>query len=186
MEQRILLDIPLIEQRFRIEEDGAVFSIRKGRYAKPTFNSVGYLYVWVVMGDRPLNIAVHRLVSTKYLGQCPVGLETSHKDGNKNNNHWTNLEYISHSQNILKSYQEHGRVFPVFERKPFTNSTKEKMSNAKKKRVKFIFKDQTIIYPSIDDAASQLNTYRKKIYLAIKENIQVKGGYLSFADIPSL
>jgi hypothetical protein len=182
MEQRILLDIPLIEQRFRIEEDGAVFSIRKQKYVKPTFNTVGYLYVWVLMGDRPLNIAVHRLVSTKYLGQCPKGLETSHKDGNKNNNHWTNLEYITHSANILKSYKEHGRIFPSYERKPFLNETKALMANAKKKRVKLLsLTGEETIYNSIEDASIGLNTYRKKIYRAIKENIPVKEGILSFA-----
>lgn len=103
------IDIQEIERHYRIEEDGAVWSHMKGRYLKPVRNSVGYFHVFIAKPHLGW-ITVHRLVACKYIGQCPDGLETSHKDGLKENNHWTNLEYISHRDNVIRSYQGHGRV----------------------------------------------------------------------------
>jgi hypothetical protein len=192
------IDIPQIEKYFRIEEDGAVWSLRREKYIKPTFNSAGYLYVSLpVPGYNEENMyefarqyAVHRLVATKYIGQCPEDKETSHKDGNKMNCHWSNLEYITHAQNILKSYSEHSRSKACFyyPRKPFSDATKELMSNAKKKQVLFKRTDGEIIFNSIEDASQSLNTYRKKIYRCIHDNIPFFNkkdaslyGFLSFA-----
>jgi hypothetical protein len=120
---------------------------------------------------------VHRLVATKYIGQCPEHLETSHKDGSKQNNHASNLEYISHSANISKSYSEHGRkgFIQNYPRKPFTDATKELMSNAKKKAVVLtLTAGEVVIYHSIDDAVQSLHSYRKKIYRSIKEQALYK------------
>ena len=196
--QKRYIDIERIEKYFRIEEDGAVYSLRKHKYIKPRFNTAGYLFVNLPVPDDndpystefARNYAVHRLVATKYIGQCPPELETSHKDGNKMNNHWTNLEYLTHAQNILKSYREHGRIFPSYPRHPFSDATKELMSDAKKKRVKHTYNGTETIYKSIEDAAQSLNTYRKKIYSCIKNNKQYKdkhnpdiGGFLSFIDV---
>ena len=171
------INIEEIEKYFLIEEDGAIWSLRKKKYLRPTFNTSGYLYVLLPVPTPEYetdmlarSYAIHRLVACKYIGQCPDGKETSHKDGNKQNNHYTNLEYITHSQNILKSYREHGRIFPVYERKPVSDRTKELMSNAKKKRVLFIQGKTKTIFDSIKDASQSLSTYRKKIYRCITEN----------------
>ncbi len=43
---------------------------------------------------------VHKLVSEAFIGPCPDGREVNHKDGNKLNNRPSNLEYITHAQNI--------------------------------------------------------------------------------------
>lgn len=191
------INIEQIEKYFTIEEDGSVWSLRRKKYIKATFNTAGYLFVQLPIpnddgtypSENTRTYAVHRLVATKYISPCPPELETSHKDGDKLNNHYSNLEYLSHSQNILKSYREHGRVVKPYRHLPASYETKLLMSNAKKKRVKHIFNGQEIIYPSIEDAALSLNTYRKKIYRCIKNNLPYKdkhnsniGGYLSFVE----
>jgi hypothetical protein len=187
------IDIPLIERYYRIDEDGAIFSLRKQRYLKPTYNSAGYLFVYIRIDNEPMSsrfYGVHRLVATKYIGQCPEHLETSHKDGSRQNNHASNLEYISHSDNIKKSFSEHGRKSYIhnYPRKPHTDATKEAMSNAKKKAVVLtLTAGEVVIYPSIEDAAQSLHTYRKKIYRSIKEQSPYKDkhnpsikGFMSF------
>ena len=186
------IDILAIEKNYRIEEDGAVWSCRKNKYIKPIYNTAGYLYVSITIGNEHYKmIAVHRLVATKYIGQCPPKLETSHKDGSRTNNHYTNLEYLTHQQNILKSYKEHGRIGVAnhYPRMPFSDVTKALMSDAKKKRVRHTHNGIETIYNSIDDASRSLNTYRKKVYRCIYSNIAFKdkhnpniGGFLSFID----
>ena len=47
-------------------------------------------------GDRYL----HVLVAEAFLGPCPKGKEANHRDGDRKNNAASNLEYMTHSQNI--------------------------------------------------------------------------------------
>lgn len=177
MNARVKKQVPLdiIEQFYRIEDDGAVFSLRRNKYIKPSYNIAGYLYVGLRLPNQEQSMwAVHRLIACKFIGQCPDGLETSHKDGNKNNNHYSNLEYITHAENIFKSYREHGRIFPDYKHKPFSNLTKQLMSDAKKKQIRLLWNGQELFYSSIEEASQSLHTYRKKIYRCIKENIPFK------------
>lgn len=198
MKEKRFIDIARLEQYFRIEEDGAIWSYRKNKYLKPSFNTAGYLYISLRLPDlnnpphseKARMYAIHRLVATKFIGECPPKLETSHKDGNKTNNHYSNLEYLTHSENILKSFREHGRKIDTLKYTGRTHSdhTKELMSDAKKKTVIHTHNGITTTYPSIEDAAKALNTYRKKIYSCIYYNKEFKdkhnpnmGGFLSFA-----
>lgn len=43
---------------------------------------------------------VHRLVAELFLGGIPDGMQVNHKDGNKENNHVSNLEVVSAKENI--------------------------------------------------------------------------------------
>ena len=43
---------------------------------------------------------VHAIVAELFLGPCPQGLEVNHKDGRKTNNVVTNLEYVTHQENM--------------------------------------------------------------------------------------
>jgi hypothetical protein len=177
------IDIKKIEKYYIIEDDGEIFSLRKHRYLKASPNSGGYLFVNLTLSEEGGSFySVHRIIATKYLGQCPENMETSHEDGNIRNNHYTNFKYRTHGDNILRSYREHGRIFPDYPRKPVEDATKALMSNAKKKTVIFT-KDGVIIkYPSIEDAARELSTYRKRIYLSIKSGVIFGGGYLTYEN----
>ena len=51
-------------------------------------------------------LQVHRVVAYSFLGSPPSedAWQVHHKDGNPGNNHVTNLEYVTQSQNISESY----------------------------------------------------------------------------------
>ena len=83
---------------------------KAGDELKPQLNTSGYIYVGIakVREDgvvlkrwRPF---VHTLVARAFIGECPKGREVNHKDGDKRNNHWSNLEYLTHKENIRHAW----------------------------------------------------------------------------------
>ena len=115
------LDIPGWETRYEISENGDVRSkdmvvgakggktaVRKGRVLAPVRKNNGYLAVTLTDGVNRPQISVHRLVARAFLGECPIGLHVLHGDGNKANNHYTNLRYGTPAENI-EDTRLHGR-----------------------------------------------------------------------------
>lgn len=63
-------------------------------------NGRGYLYVCTCVGGVVKRHYVHTLVARKFIGKCPEGKEVNHKDLNKGNNNYKNLEYMTRKENI--------------------------------------------------------------------------------------
>jgi len=56
------------------------------------------------------HVSVHRIVCRAWHGEAPEGKPwVNHKDGNKRNNHYSNLEWSSISDNIKHAYEVLGR-----------------------------------------------------------------------------
>ncbi len=89
-------------ERYSVTADGRVLStIRAGRELRPFLMSTGYLAVALMAtgSSRPQKRTIHRLVAEHFIPN-PNNLRTvNHKDGNKRNNHETNLEWASYSDN---------------------------------------------------------------------------------------
>lgn len=115
------IDIPGWETRYQISERGDVRSkdmtvgakngataLRKGRLLAPVRKNNGYLCVTLTDGKNRPQISVHRLVARAFLGECPIGLHVLHGDGNKSNNHYTNLCYGTPAENAVDTLK-HGR-----------------------------------------------------------------------------
>lgn len=81
-------------------ENGDIFSNYCNRFLKPDITKHGYKQVTLYINNKPFRIKVHRLVALLWLGKEPKDKPTvNHKDGNKLNNHYTNLEYASYYEN---------------------------------------------------------------------------------------
>lgn len=156
------INIPEIEKYYIITEDGNVFSKIKNRYLKPNFNSSGYIIYYLKYANSPGWYLAHRLVAAKYIQTANQNCEINHKDRNKSNNHYSNLEYVTHSQNILKSFREQGRV-QTHSNFKHTPEIRKKMSEAKKKKVDaFIGETKVESFNSIEDLITRFRIYRKK------------------------
>lgn len=87
-----------------ISEDGMIYSeVSKYGFLKKAFNHKGYLRVGRIYNDK-FSIEVHILVYITYNGEIPKGMTIDHVDGNKLNNHITNLELVDSSENVRRGY----------------------------------------------------------------------------------
>lgn len=86
--------------RYLISSAGVVYSsIRAGRFLTPTLLNTGYEYVSLMaQGEaKASKKLVHRLVADAFCDGS--GEVVNHKDGNKRNNHFENLEWCSYADN---------------------------------------------------------------------------------------
>ncbi len=87
--------------RYEISSKGRVWSNVKNRYMCPNENTRGYLKASLTYEPGKIRtVPVHRLVAEHFLYKPRDKNEVNHKDGNKLNNHASNLEWVTASQNI--------------------------------------------------------------------------------------
>ena len=90
---------------YEVSTYGRVKRKSTGTILKPTNDSRGYPAVTIIdsVGQHTKN--VHRLVASTFIPN-PDGKRTvNHKDGDKRNNHITNLEWNTMSENITHAYR---------------------------------------------------------------------------------
>ena len=84
---------------YKIFENGDVYSNFTKKFLKTDINN-GYASVTLFINKKPFRIKVHRLVALLWLDENKENKPTiNHKDGNKLNNHYTNLEYATYYEN---------------------------------------------------------------------------------------
>ncbi len=93
-------DINGFENKYSISQNGDVRNKNSGRLLKQ-WKCYGYSYVGLHQPDLYLRIRVHKLVALYFIGDMPLGKQINHIDGNKSNNHFSNLEYITSSENNI-------------------------------------------------------------------------------------
>lgn len=74
----------------------------KGHMKSPTPNKDGYLMLHLRKNKKNKFYSVHRLVALNFLG-ASIKREVNHKDGDKKNNHVSNLEWVTHKENMRHS-----------------------------------------------------------------------------------
>lgn len=94
-----------------------------GNTLRPKTKSNGYLEVNLYIETQQSKMMyVHRLVIMAFVGEIPLGYEVNHKDGNKANNHLSNLEMVTPSENRIHSTHVLGNKPPVFRGENHGNS----------------------------------------------------------------
>lgn len=112
MTDELWLPVLGYEGLYEVSSEGRVRSLAgrrsgrvlKSRVLKP-FNIRGYCLVGLSRNGVTKTFQVHRLVMCSFTGLEPL-LEVNHKDGNKSNNRHTNLEWVTHRENIDHAHRE--------------------------------------------------------------------------------
>ena len=72
---------------------------RGGRVLKPVANK-GYLYFTAYTDEGARKVPVHQAIALAFIGPCPEGLVTNHKNCIKADNRPENLEYVTQADNL--------------------------------------------------------------------------------------
>ena len=91
---------------YSIDEFGNVF--KNGKKMCWSDNGLGYQRIRLLKNHKRISIYIHRLVYQTFIGEIPEGYEINHIDHNKSNNHISNLELVSHSENMHKAFLQYG------------------------------------------------------------------------------
>jgi hypothetical protein len=113
---------------YEINEMGLV---RNGEYIrKPSYKN-GYLRIILSRNNSKTNFYVHKLVAITFIGNRPIGHEIHHKDGNKLNNHHSNLEYVPSVNHKRNRWIKYPLVF-LGEANPMAKLTSEDVLKIRK------------------------------------------------------
>lgn len=75
-----------------------------GRPLRAHPNKRGYLTVSVTIAGKNRTRYVHDLVAFAFLGPRPLGAEVNHRKAPKTNNAASNLEYLTHAENVAHAH----------------------------------------------------------------------------------
>lgn len=160
------LDIPGYEGFYQISNFGRVksFYFKNPRILKP-HKVKGYSNVELYKNKEKKQFYIHRLVMENF---CPIEnmdmLDVNHKDEDKSNNHISNLEWMTHKDNLnYGSRAEKARI------------KMQGRNSPRSKKVRCIEKD--VIYEALREAERQLGIPATNISRACKGKIKSAGGY---------
>ncbi|MEK4132027.1 NUMOD4 domain-containing protein [Solibacillus sp. FSL W8-0474] len=98
-------DVAGYENLYMVSDTGRVFSKKSGVVLKTPLDRYGYQKVSLYSNKKYKYTTVHRLVAKAFIPN-PDNKETvNHKDGNKTNNHVSNLEWATSGENTRHAHK---------------------------------------------------------------------------------
>jgi len=121
-----LKEIPWYEWYYSVTKNWDVYSHRKKKFICQVDNTHWYLQVHLCVNGIHKTYKVHRLVLYTFLWKSD--LTVNHKDGNKKNNHISNLEYCTQKENVKHSYDVLWITRTIKQRKIWWDSCRKRFS----------------------------------------------------------
>ncbi len=94
--------------KYLISNTGQIYSSKTKKILKQTLNkSTGYYGICISNGGRKKKkmIKTHIAVAMTFVGGYKKGLVVNHIDGNKTNNYYTNLEWVTNQENTIHAHK---------------------------------------------------------------------------------
>lgn len=91
--------------KYEVSNCGQVRNKKTQHIKRVNYNKHGYAWVAVCRGaEGVMSVALAPLVAAAFIGPRPKGLQINHMDCDKSNNHVSNLEYMTQSENVQHAY----------------------------------------------------------------------------------
>ena len=121
-------DVIGFEQYFMVSDHGRVWSKRSNKVLSQGMSKTGYPVISTRLGGRKgkaICKKVHRWVAEAFIGVMEKGLYVNHKDGDKTNNHVSNLEWCTASENMKHAYESGLLTVKTWEENPHSKLNTE-------------------------------------------------------------
>lgn len=103
--------------KYLIYPDGRVYSMHRNKFLKQSKKKTGYLAVSILNSKKEeKTMSVHRLVAIAYVPNPDNKPQVNHKDGDKTNNNYLNLEWVTASENQKHAYKNNLNTFSEIDR----------------------------------------------------------------------
>ena len=157
MENEIWKSIEETNGRYEVSNMGKVRNTRTGKVLKPYVTRKGYHRVDLYPSPHKYtHVLIHRLVAKYFCAGYKDGLYVNHIDGNKSNNVYTNLEWVTALENVEHSFKEKLHHNP---------------------RTPVVCIDTVKMYPSTREASRNTGIPHGNISRACKGKYKTAGGY---------
>lgn len=155
----------IIYNNYIIDEYGNIYSLFYNKYMKPREDKDGYLRVGLAIKSKTKYFYVHRLVAQTFLSNPNDLPQVNHKDGNKKNNHYSNLEWCTIQENNLHALR---------------TGLRNMKNDGCSKIVEQYTKDMELIktYPSACEVHRQLNISQSHVSECCRGVLKTYRGYI--------
>ena len=119
--EEVFVDIKDYEGFYKVSNTGKVFSCRRQKYLSQKSDKDGYKEVCLCVDEVRKYKRVHRLVAEAFIPNEESLPIINHKDGDKTNNHVSNLEWTTNYGNVIHGFNTN------IEGKTLSSLSKEEM-----------------------------------------------------------
>ena len=180
MTDREFRKIPSLQFLYEVSEDGRIFrNVKSKKQSKIIVDyhhsTAGYCYTFVCIKGKVQRVPIARAVAECWLGEKPEGYEIDHIDRNSLNNHYTNLRYVT------KSEQMKNRDYSKLEE--LNKSKLEKVCQQTRHPLKLIKDDNEQIFESQTDAARYLAAEFGKTVESIRDKFKKRRSHVYGYDV---
>lgn len=170
-------DVPGYEGLYQISDNGEIISLYFGKrkIIKPSLMKGGYLFYPFKKDKKAFNFSVHRVVAITFIDNPDNLKEVNHKDGNKQNNNVSNLEWVTRNQNMQHSYDTGLRKY-----RPCHYKGKFGSEHNRSKKVICINTGE--VYGSMSEASRKLKISISSVSGSVNNGLSVFGNQFKLAQ----